>query len=285
MANRFPYEQLRALVIEHLQKHPAGQFAEVVSGVIQLAQSRGLYQKPRIETRWSSGVSWELEPEDFEKMPEQVRQILWRFVGQGLLVFGMDRQNPNYPFYKVTEYGHEVTSQQGAQPYDPAGFMEEFRRSNPTADQVIANYLSEAVRAFNYDFAMASAVMLGGASEQLVLLLIDAFEAAIQNSLDRTRFQDSYGWTIHSKFTALNDGLERIIASGNLSGELRQIVRRQLVGVFEHIRDIRNSAGPPHLPVNFNRNTLFVYLAVFGEYVSQVYKLIDYLQSNPAKPY
>jgi hypothetical protein len=284
MANVFPYEQLRSLLMEYLRDNHQGQFSSVVNGVIQLAQSKGLYQKPEAKTYRSAGGSWELEPVDFQKMPEDVRQLLWHFLVQQLIVFGKDDLHPNWPHYRVTDYGATVFSQQGPQPYDPVGFLAEFDRCNPNADDTVTSYLTEAVHAFNHDCLMAAGVMLGGASEQLVLLLVDAFETAIADSGRRSAFAQSYRWTIHSKYKALRDGLETMIANGDLPKELHDVVRGPLAGAFEHIRKIRNSAGHPELPITYDRNTLFLSLAMFGEYVSQVSRLIDHFAKHPAKP-
>jgi len=114
----------------------------------------------------------------YRVVPEAVRQLLLQLLVQGLPVWGCDDINPNWLFYGVTDYGQSILKREGARLHDPDGFLKESATTNPQADSAVLDYLEEAVRAFNSDCHKAAAVMLGCASEQLVLVLHEAFPQA-----------------------------------------------------------------------------------------------------------
>jgi len=286
MGNEFPYQEIRALFLEYLKSKPTGQFTDAVSGIVNLAKGRGMYsgQDMNHQYRRIGGANYDLRIEDRDKVPETVRQLFWEFLVKGILVFGMDDMNPNWPWYKVTDYGMTITNNQSAQPYDPDGFLREFITINPNADKIVINYLEEAVHSFNAACFKASAVMLGCASEQLILNLHESFENAIKDKTIRDRFIKSYGRTIYTKFASLRNGLETMIDNKQLPKDLQEAVKSDLVSCFELIRRQRNSAGHPELPSDIRRETIFLNLTVFSEYVRQLIRIATYFETNEAIP-
>lgn len=283
MSEGFPYQELRSLLLEYLASNPTGDFTSAVAGVVELAKKCDLYSGSKNPLRYVGGPSYDLGPGDFQKVPEILRQLFWQLLVQGILVFGKNDINPNWPWYRVTGYGYSVLRNQTARPYDPDGFLREFKATNPTADKIVLDYLEEAIHSFNTGCFKASAVMLGCASEQLILVLHEAFERAIVDDSKRKRFSKSYRWTIYSKFNSLRNGLESMIKAGKLPKELHEAVRSDLVSGFELIRRLRNSGGHPELPSNIRRETVFLNLVIFSEYTRQVLQLIRYFKSNPAE--
>lgn len=281
MSTEFPYQEARSLLLEYIQQNPRGQYAAAVRGVIDLAKRRGLYGGAKSAVRRIGGSNYDLGGADADRVPERVRQLLWELLVHGILVFGKDDLNPNWPWYRLTEYGEKALAEQQAQPYDPDGFLDDFAAVNPSADETVTSYLSEAVHTFNSGCYKASAVMLGCASEQLVLLLHEALGNSIKQQAKRDAFRKSSNWTIHSKFSSVRDGLEDMIAARKLPKELHEVVRSDLVSGFELIRRCRNSAGHPGLSEEMRRETIFMNLTVFREYARQVLRLIAHFRGQP----
>jgi len=75
-----------------------------------------------------------------------------------------------------------------------------------------------------------------------------------------------------------------MIGSGKLPKDLAEAVKSDLVGTFELIRRIRNSAGHPDLPKDLRRETVFLSLTVFTEYTRQVLRLAQHFKNNSAEP-
>ena len=283
MSEEFPYEMIRSLLMEYLSKNRGNQFSAAVLGVIELAKARGIYAGASNPVHSVGGPSYGLGSEDHQKLPEAVRQLLWQFLVQGILVFGMDSLNANWPWYSVTEYGEGVLSSQGAQPYDPEGFMSEFVAVNPNADETVREYLAEAISTFNIGCFRAAALMLGCASEQLVLLLYETFESALGDEAKRARFRKASGWQISSKFKRLHDCLMGMLEKKRLPKALQDAVRTYLPIGFDLVRRCRNSAGHPEIPGQIRRETVFLNLRAFPEYAKQVLALMDHFTSNPAE--
>jgi len=280
----FPRQEIRSLLLEYLSQHPQGQFSQAVQGVIDLAKKHGTYAGSKSNIQRMGGPSYDLDSHGYRVVPEAVRQLFWQFLVQGLLVWGSDDINPNLPFYRVADYGQSILKHESARPYGPDGFLKEFATTNSQADSVVLDYLEEAVRAFNSGCHKAAAVMLGCASEQLVLVLHEAFEEAIEDAGRREAFAKSYRWTVYSKFNSLRDGLNAMIEAGKLGGDLREAVRSDFVSGFELIRRFRNSAGHPELPLAMRRETIYLNLTVFPEYARQMLRLIEYFRSHTAEP-
>jgi len=148
---------------------------------------------------------------------------------------------------------------------------------------VIVDYVNEAIRCFNHSCDRAAAVMLGAASEKAVLLLFDVFASAIEDEKRSKRFVEDGGKLISRKFDTLQRRLVQITSQDELSSELRR-VKETLDGflgpLFHLIRAYRNQAGHPEMPGHVERDTVFVNLRVFTEYIRRVYQLIDYFSQN-----
>lgn len=267
----FSFSESRALLLEFLRANPNGQYENAVTGVLELARGRGLVgpQPTRAER---------------DEAYEGVRQHLWSLLVQGVIVFGQDRMNPEWPWYRLTDHGLAVVNGAGPQPYDPTGFMSDFRAQNPHADPVIVDFLDEGLRAFNHDCPKAAAVMIGAASEKALLLLHEAFGAAIADANKKAQFErDSDArWTISRKYGVLKDRLDRMVASRNLTGDLRETVESELPGLFNLVRRQRNAAGHPEIVAHVNADSLFLTLRAMTEYIRRVQALIDHFGANPA---
>lgn len=266
----FPYQHTKALLLEYLKDHPKGQYVECAEGVVRLAAQKGLMgqQAPRGRER--------------THVRELVRQLLWQLLVQGIIVFGMDESNQNWPFYRLTGHGSDVVDGQRSQPYDPDNFLSEFLELNPKADSTVLGYLKEAVRAFNHDCPMSAAMMVGCVSEKVILILHEAFEEALSDPEEKEKFQRSYHWTIHSRYKALKSGLDAMATHKRFPRNLAEAVASELPSAFEIIRRHRNAAGHPTLNMGINPDTVFLNLRILSEYVRCIYALVEYVEANGA---
>jgi hypothetical protein len=272
---------VRELVLEHLREHFSGQGDHVVHGVFSLGFRRRLF--PELV---GGNISYEsLGPSEREGFYLLVYQHLWQLLTQGVLVWGMNKSNPNYPFYRLTAYGVSVVATSKPQPYDPDGFLKEFDRQVPGADQVVRDYLEEAVRAFNANCFRSAAVMVGGASEKALLLLHEEFENQITDPTKKNAFQrDSAGISIHRQYKTLKDRLDKMVSARKFSNrDLNETIGSELPAGFELIRRCRNEAGHPELNGTADQDRVFLNLRTFIEYAKRVHALTDHFKApNPA---
>lgn len=270
--------------MEYLQKHPVGDFKEAVSGIIQLASAKGLYKLP-VKDIIIGGWDYrnDIPRGERENVIEQIRQLFWQLLVQGILIFGKDEYNGSFPDYRVTSKGFDILKNQPVYPYDPDKFSAFFRATNPNADPIIYEYFDEAVQAFNSDCLKSSFVMMGGASEKAILILHETFEKAITDPAKQTKYQKESGKMISTQFNILKNRLDLMVNSGKFPDkQLPQIIAHELPGAFQLIRRLRNQFGHPELYKPANADEAFITLRILPEYINKIYMLIDFFKLNPA---
>lgn len=281
----WPYPITQELLFECLKNRMQGDFWELVNDVISLAISRGFYPVHVNQYAANSNYTTYLQGQDKHSVPELIRQLMWKQLVRGLIVFGSDITNGNWPKYRVTGLGDQFLDGLKPQPYDPDNFLTEFKAVNPRVDPVIYDYLEESVKAFNANCLKSSAVMLGAASEKAILLLFDLFQSKITDSTKQAKFaRDTKSWMISAKFNALHNRLN-LMADGNKfpkTTDLKDIVIRNMPGFFDLVRRLRNVAGHPEIIAEMREETIFLNLRTFTEYITGIYKLLDYFNKNDA---
>ena len=270
--------------MEYLHRHVAGQFADAVSGVVQLAGEKGLFQIVRGPYIVGGQDYRDFLPQnDRANVVELIRQLFWDLLIKGVIVLGTDERNGEFPFYRVTAIGQEILNGQPVQPYDPDKFISFFRSKVRNPDPVILEYVDEATRALNSNCIKSCFVMIGCSSEKAILLLHETFELAISVSAKKVSYQKSYNWTISSKFKTLKDHLDLMVAAGKFpNNSFKDLIAFALPGAYELIRRLRNSNGHPELYTSANPDEAFLTLRILPEYISNIYTLIEYFQNNPA---
>lgn len=209
---------------------------------------------------------------------------MWDCLLKRIVVFGSDSLNPEWPFYRVTDHGLSVLKSAAPQPYDPDGFMAHFDATCGSIDPVVRGYVAEAVHAFNSDCTRAAAVMLGCASEKLLLLLLEAFEMSISDAAKRAKFSKDLAakWAISHRYATMRDRLDLMVTARKLPHEHSETVAGELPAGFEMLRRCRNAAGHPDAPGDVEPDTVFLNLRMFTEYARRVQGLITHFASHAA---
>jgi hypothetical protein len=272
------YQQILALVLDELKRLPRDQYAALNEAVVRSAARKGLIADPGDGRR---GPGYRAST---DRIHEFVHQALWECIVKGVVVPGMDRSNPNWPFYRVTERGQRMIEHGSPQPYDRDGFVEYFRKKVPNSDPIVDGYFTEAVEAFNAGCLRASAVMLGVASEQLVLLLVEAFRASISDGGKKAKFEKELerAWQINIRYRALKERLDLMVDGKRLPAEHAEAIASEVGGVYELIRRYRNASGHPNVPSAIDADTVFLNLRTFIEYARRTIGLIDHFKTNAA---
>ena len=198
------------------------------------------------------------------------REILWQLLNQGLLVQGSDSSNPQWPFLSLTEWGEEYVKGDGADVYDPDGYLRALDEVHPL-DDVERRYVSQAAAAFRADLADASAVMLGAASEHLLLTLAQALVHHDPSGTKLKKAIDAPALTLLRETQAY-----LTLQRKKLPRRLQETLDTTFLGVASVIRSSRNDAGHPALP-QVERDDAFVVLRLYPSYREWVYRLIGKL--------
>ena len=250
-------ELLRSAMLASLERQPPQQYINFQHQVARVLVERGL---PVQE-------SYGHEPALRRVDDRRFREILWQLINQGLLVQGVDSSNPQWPFLSLTEWGEEYVHATGADVYDPDGYLSALDADEPL-DDIERRYLSQATAAFRIDLADAAAVMLGAASEHLLLRLANAIVAAdpgavkVKKAIDRPAL--ALLRDVHRHIEPKRKALPRGLAEN---------FETTFLGVANLIRTSRNDGGHPALP-SVTRDDAFVGLRLFPTYRRWVVGLI-----------
>ena len=105
----------------------------------------------------------------------------------------------SYEYFQLTEYGIDALNNDQALPYDPDGFLNTVL-SSVELDAVTLRYLEESIGAYSRNLFLASAVMLGGASEHLILQLIERYASSTQDQSLQQALETDGIFRLFSKF-------------------------------------------------------------------------------------
>src|SRR5574340_787987 len=86
----------------------------------------------------------------------------------GILAWGYNLSNTNQPHCHVTEHGRKILENLSRDPSNPNGYMA-FLLKKTKINLIARSYIEESLNTYNSGCYKASAVMVGAASESLVL--------------------------------------------------------------------------------------------------------------------
>lgn len=204
-----------------------------------------------------------------------IREIVQEFINNGFLYPGLPGdQNSGYPWLSITEYGKEAFRQEDWLPYDPEGYVKALKEKVSDIDDITLAYIGESVTAYNRRHLLSATLTLGVASENLMLLLIEAFLNWIKDNKRKVAFEkkikDRFIYTQYKEFK-----LEFVNDIKNLPKELQGDWETYLDGVFNFVRLNRNSAGHP-TGKKLNAKIVYANLQIFSEYTNYIFRLIKH---------
>lgn len=165
---------------------------------------------------------------------------------------------------------------------DPQGFLDHFTATNPNADPVIVQYITEAVLTFNAGCPKASTVMMGCASEQAIIVLHETFKAKISDTAKKQQYEkQTENAPIARLYDQLHDRLTKMAAK-KFDRALAETLKHEFPGMFQLVRKQRNAAGHPELVGEHDPKSVVFNLRLMTEYVRRVYLFIDFFKTNPA---
>lgn len=264
--------QIRALVYERLRKPLMSHIAplqQVASDVQSAAEHSGIVEKGTAIPPYQSLTPW---------IEDQVREVIWELAFQGVVVPGIDNgHQASLPWFKVTEWGKRCLEKGEYLPHDAGLFMERMRKEFPTLDTAIALYLTESLKCFRGATFVASAVMVGVAAEQMMLVLRKAVYDALSSPEKKKRFDDDAQGQIKRVYDAVWKRLDPV--REQMPERLRESVGVELAGVFELVRKTRNEAGHP-TGRSIEREEAEALLLLFPTYAKTVYAVIGWLANQ-----
>ena len=143
----------------------------------------------------------------------------------------------------ITQRGQEWANNVEPLPEDCKGYMKQF---DSGVDEVVRQYVSEALNTYIRGTYFASAVMLGAAAEAAIYNLADALVPAIQDATKQATLKKRIA---ERGFERLFSFIEKTVTAGHESGvipyEVTEETTRHLLSLFEYIKVQRNDAVHP----------------------------------------
>lgn len=182
----------------------------------------------------------------------------------GHLAWGFNLSNPDPPFMHLTEKGRRALAHLSRDPVNYDGYM---AATLPLlSDEPIAtSYVAEACKTYQAGCVKAAAVMIGGASESLVLSLRDV--VAARYGAGRAP-KDLGAWQVKT----VRDGLSRLLDQQKalLSKDLRERYEGFWHSGSDAFRLSRNEAGHPSAPDPVTDEVVHGTLLLFPEFARLV---------------
>jgi hypothetical protein len=199
-----------------------------------------------------------------------LNNVLMRAVGWGMV--------PAWNDLKLTEFGSKCLLEGYIIPLDPDGYLKQIKESVPQIDILIFEYLSESIATFNRSLVLSSTITLGVASEQAVLLLIESFCKFIENSTLRG-YIDKFikERFVSTKYDILEECLDKL--PKEVKSKLPDNYDTTIDTLFHFIKINRDKTGHPK-GGGKDRGIQQSNLQAFKSYLSVIYKLISYFDSN-----
>lgn len=138
----------------------------------------------------------------------------------GILSWGYNLSNTDSPFCHVTAHGQKILENLSRDPGNPSGYMA-FLTKNAAPNPVALSYIEEALRTYNSICYKASAVMVGAASESLVLAVQEALLKKM-DGLGITKPRDLEDWRMKRVLTAIETTIKqrKQAVPGDIEGDI-----------------------------------------------------------------
>lgn len=165
-------------------------------------------------------------------------------------------------------------------PFEIERFPDVLKEHIKNIDPVIVRFIEEAIITIKAGSNLGCAFLLGGASERVILLLVDTYVKAIPDEKMQAGFISRTSNKFISKvFDEFKASWKSSLNKPKGYGWTNDI-EVKIEQLFHFCRICRNEAGHPHLPPNLDKGVLLANMGQFVKYIEDIYELIGYYTAN-----
>lgn len=268
------YEEIRKIAIAILTgkekvKYDPSQFEHLRVGVAEVIQKRETPSTLKADNYGNPRLS------DHDDLFFQ--EVFWDLFRQGIITFGMDRMNTQFPWFRVSSYGKKLLLH-NQDPYffhDVSTYEALIKQNIPDIDEVTLLYIKEAMQAFMSGCMLSSSVMLGVGAEHSFEQLLEIIAG---NPKYETIFKNVYKErSILPKLNKFKTILDQHI--GEFTPEIREDLDTNFSGIIAIIRNFRNESGHPSGKI-ISREQCYILLQLFIPYCKKIYQLKTFFNTN-----
>jgi hypothetical protein len=207
-----------------------------------------------------------------------IAEAVWGLLArQRIYIDHTGNKDPSYWFIRLTAAGKAAIADEDWNPENVARFLRRLRERPPVVEETVIMYAAEALRCYESECYLASAVMLGVASEAAFL---DAAEACAgwlggKDGEHLAGVLSKPSTRLVARFQEFRKRLEP--RKGELPEELGDSMSLTLDSVLDAIRLTRNEAGHPTGKAMV-REDQFIALQMFGRCVRRLYEMKAYFE-------
>lgn len=263
------YEELRNAAFDVLAgrvqtQYGVNQYNNFQISVAEALEKQGKQSHP--DSIYSRRAT--LDPADADTFLE----LFWNLFRQGVITLGMNESNPNFPWCRLTSLGQKIVNgENGYFVHDVTAYEERLRQDVPKVSAETLLYLKESLQAFRSDCILSASVMLGVATEDTFLLLLETIDANPKYQPIFSTVSKERG--ILRKLNKFRQILEKELI--NLPSSLKEDLDTNFAGILSIIRNYRNESGHPTGKI-ISREQAFVLLQIFPQYCKKIYQLIEH---------
>jgi hypothetical protein len=202
---------------------------------------------------------------------DQINQTLWALLGKGLVYIDISQPSADNWEWCLTDTGKISASDEQFNPDDPERYLERLKKNVPEINPLVYQYADEAVNCYNHDCYLASAVMLGAASEAAFLEMaygsipwFDELGDSLKTILDNPR------QPYIKKFQEFRKKID--IKKSKLPKDLEEKLHLTFDSLLDLYRVTRNDVGHPTGKM-IERDDQYISLQMFGRYLQTVYRM------------
>jgi hypothetical protein len=162
-------------------------------------------------------------------------------VRTGYIAWGRSLQMFDHPSCHVTTRGRETLKRLNRDPMNHEGYMNHLGREAKLGD-IARSYIDEALRTYQAGCFKATAVLVGGAAESIVLEIRDELIAQM-NQRTRQIPAKLKAWQAKTVFDALTAEVRKI--QPGMTGKAQEAFDYYWPALFQNMRAARNDAGHP----------------------------------------
>lgn len=206
-------------------------------------------------------------------------EALWGLVAEGFLYLDTAGQQSSTDNWRwcLSADGRHVIKGGTWEPRDPEGYLARVRREIPDLDDLVALYITEALRSFNGRCYLATSVMLGVAAERAFLVMAESYGASSMAGAPAIAKELAKRGNYFALWTEFRKRIEPI----------RQVLPNRLAdaltldAVADLIRLTRNEVGHP-TGRQIDEDTARVHLTIAPIYLRKMQLLSAHFLGMPA---
>lgn len=247
-----------------------------------------LLANPNTDTRLGQGRYYLAEslrsqfPPDQEPTTTQIMSAVWSLISQGLTYIDYSQPAPENWNLRLTDAGLAAAHDEAMNPDNSGDYLERLATVVPDDSLAVLQYAREAVISYNHRCYLASAVMLGVASEAAFLETARSLGNSLPTGQGEKflKIVENPRTNYITKFIEFRKRVEPV--KSRIPDELSDGMSLTLDSVLDLLRIYRNEAGHP-TGKQILREDAFISLQMFARYLQRLYALKAFFDSGQLK--